>query len=240
MRRADEIAPALFWYCSTEVAVIVGPSVRAIEVEPSSGAVPIVRRQSGGAAVLLDPGVLGLDILLPPRHPLLSGDVVEDYRWLGDAWRQALVDLGIDARLIPIQEAHEHAQKWSHSPEIKLACFGLYSPFEVAVGPRKIVGLAQIRRMGGLLFASAIHVDSRPSDLAAVLRLSPESRKHLASHLDNSAAGLNDISSRRIGAVEVVSAFEEVLCRRYKIFFDDMYPIALSDAVEPVPATPSD
>ena len=218
---AGRLEPTLYWNRTSEEAVVVGPSVRGSEIDPSFDSVHLVRRQSGGGAVLLGPGVLGMDVFLPAGHSLLSGDVVKDYRWLGEVWQGMFRRLGIETRLISVADAREQTRRASRTPEAKLACFGLYSPFEVAVGAKKIVGLSQVRRSSGVLFASAVHIHSRPSDLARVLKLSGSSRRRLASHLNHAATSLDEVASRAIKMNELVKTFEDVLFDRYEISFSE-------------------
>jgi len=83
--------------------------------------VPVVVRPTGGGAVLVGPCVLGLEIALPANHPLLVGDVVENYRWLGTVWADALRRLGIDAVTLTIARARSMSQRLP-SAMAALAC----------------------------------------------------------------------------------------------------------------------
>ena len=57
--------------------------------------------------MLVGPHLLALDVALPGDHPLVLPDLVESYRWLGEAWAAALAQLGIQARAVSAVEAHE-------------------------------------------------------------------------------------------------------------------------------------
>ncbi|HUS14822.1 MAG TPA: hypothetical protein VM536_07360, partial [Chloroflexia bacterium] len=157
--------PALRWYWATSPALILGVFQAAELINSAACAeqgIPVLRRRSGGTAVLAGPALLSLDIALPPGHALAPPDVTESYRWLGEAWLDALESLGVrDARLVTIAEVRAApyrpprrlppAGALSDEDLVRLACFGGLSPYEVAIGPRKLVGLAQVRRRGGVL-----------------------------------------------------------------------------------------
>ena len=91
--------------------------------------------------------MLMLDLVLPRAHRLYMGDVTESYRWIGEVWTAALRELGIDVQSTPIGAARADAQ--TLDPLLRRVCFGGLSPYEVVVGRRKLVGLAQVRRRAG-------------------------------------------------------------------------------------------
>ncbi|AKQ53775.1 lipoate--protein ligase family protein [Bordetella hinzii] len=120
------------------------------------GADDLVVRGAGGGAVLTGPWMLSASILLPPDHPLLGTGVVASYRWLGVLHAGLLRDLGIDAHALSPEAVRRH----DATGDVPWACFGGLSPWEVAVGGRKIVGLAQVRRKQGVLLASGTLVSA--------------------------------------------------------------------------------
>ena len=69
--------------------------------------VRVLRRGSGGGAVLCDPRLLEVDVALPAGHPLLDDDVSESYRFLGELWLEALRELGVEGRLVTVAEVRE-------------------------------------------------------------------------------------------------------------------------------------
>src|SRR5205823_5806158 len=79
---------------------------------------------SGGTAVLADEDVLGLDVVLSPDDPLWESDLTQSYRWLGEAWCEALRYLGIPATLVSVQEARADARDTSEEAGLaRAACF---------------------------------------------------------------------------------------------------------------------
>ena len=60
--------------------------------------VGIVRRHSGGGAVLLHAGrSLWIDVLLPKDDRRWVDDVGKSFHWLGSVWAAALAELGVPA-----------------------------------------------------------------------------------------------------------------------------------------------
>ena len=99
--------PTLYWSQAESIGLVLGYSQKQDMLNPSgfgrdkSGPyqpLPIYHRRAGGTAVLVGPHLLSLDVVLPPAHPLVLPDIVESYRWLGEAWVKALRSLGIETR----------------------------------------------------------------------------------------------------------------------------------------------
>jgi lipoate-protein ligase A len=125
----------------------------------------VLRRGSGGGAVLCDPGLLEVDVALPPGHPLLVDDVSESYRFLGAAWREALATLGIEGRLVAVAEAR--ATTDARRAAARVACYAGLSPYEVVdAAGAKLVGFCQRRRRGAALFQCGLACGRDPGDVA--------------------------------------------------------------------------
>ncbi len=161
--------------------------------------------------MLAGPGVIGLDVALPISHRLLKGDVVEDYRWLGECWVQMLSNLGLPARTLAIEEARFLTKSDAHQEDLELACFGTYSPYEVVVGRRKVVGVSQVRRKGGVLFSCALHLDLSPSDLASHLPIPARRRSNLKTAIQERAASLAELGVKVSEPDRAMEAFRLAL-----------------------------
>jgi lipoate-protein ligase A len=161
--------------------------------------VELVRRRSGGGAVLLVPGdSLWVEVLLPRTDPLWDDDVSRASLWVGRAWAAALDDLGLPAT---VHEAGLVRTRWSG-----LVCFAGWGPGEVSVGGRrrrrrKAVGVASRRTRAGARFQCGLGRTWDPGPLLDLLALDPRER----------VEGRRDLASAAIGvdrpAGEVVGAF---------------------------------
>jgi lipoate-protein ligase A len=167
--------------------------------------------------VLVGPQLLSLDVVLPANHPLILPDVVESYRWFGQAWVEALSFLGIRARAVSPQEAHGQRallkQAGTHAPEAILhrACYGSLSSYEVVVDNRKVVGLDMIRRRVGILLQAGVLLHWQTEILAQLLGHMPWEEALLREGLYQRAVGLDTLAGRVIGVQEVTAAFEQVI-----------------------------
>ena len=108
LERAIDGTPGTLAVTFAEPTLVLGsaqPEATVDRAACAAGGLHVVRRGSGGGAVLCDPGLLEVDVALPAGHPLLIDDVSESYRFLGSAWLAALASLGIEGRLVTVTEA---------------------------------------------------------------------------------------------------------------------------------------
>jgi len=145
--------------------------------------IDLVRRRSGGGAVLLVPGgALWIDVLVPTGDPLWRADVGVAFEWVGDRWCAALGASGIDA------VAHRGplvSNRWSAR-----LCFAGLGPGEVTVGGRKAVGISQRRTRAGALFQCLAVVRDDGAELPTLLDLDDGERAQARQVLTARAAAL--------------------------------------------------
>jgi lipoate-protein ligase A len=153
--------------------------------------VAVVRRSSGGGPVLWDRELLALDVALPRGHRLAGEDVVDAYRWLGEAIADALRAVGArDVAVIGVAEARAARARPGPAAD---ACFGGLSPYEVLAGGRKVVGLSQARRKPGTLLQAGIPLHLDADRLARLMGRDAEFAAGLAATatgLDETAPGV--------------------------------------------------
>ena len=155
-------APRAGWSLPTDTAIVLGSGQREVPETP----LPVVRRGTGGGAVVCGLGYLMLDVVLPHAHPLVLADVSEAYRWLAE-W--LVRELGVDG-LRALAPAEVREQRDEDRAAGRLACFAGFGPYElVTADGRKLVGLAQRRRRHAVLYQAAAYVDPPEHDLAAAL-----------------------------------------------------------------------
>jgi len=212
--------PTLYWSMASAPGLVLGFSQKPEILNPAALAVeniPIYHRRAGGTAVFVGPHLLSLDVVLPPTHPLVLPDLVESYRWFGEAWVAALAQLGVQARAVLPSEAHGQRallkREEAHEREaiLRRACFGSLSPYEVVVGQRKVVGFDMIRRQVGSLLQAGVLLHWEAEPLAQLLGQTPEEQAILREGLLERAVGLDTLAGRVVTAEEVMEAFEEVI-----------------------------
>src|SRR5438552_1888677 len=80
-------ARTLTWCDVERPALVLGSAQRD---DPVAADVDVVRRRSGGGAVLVVPGqMVWADVTVPAGDPLWETDVSRAFWWLGDVWAAA-------------------------------------------------------------------------------------------------------------------------------------------------------
>ncbi|GHO52208.1 lipoate--protein ligase family protein [Ktedonobacter robiniae] len=223
-RLFDEIQPGdpalLYWSLAQHHGLVLGISQKPESLNQEAlreRDLPVYRRRAGGTAVLVGPGLLCLDVILPAGHPLITTDIVESYRWFGEAWVETLRVLGIETRTISAEEAHserarlKQAETHAYEALMNRSCYGTLSPYEVVVGKRKVVGLCMVRRRQGSLLQAGVVLDWESDLLAHVLGQTAQEQELLRSGLPERAIGLNRLSATPPGINAIIHAFEEVV-----------------------------
>ena len=186
------------WVCdATGPALVLGSAQSDESVDRAAceaAGVDVVRRRSGGGAVLVVPGeVLWVDVVLPAGDPLWQDDVGRAFHWLGDVWAAALHDVGVDAA---VHRGGLLRTPWSHQ-----VCFAGLGPGEVTVAGRKVVGISQRRTRRAARFQCAALARWDPAAIAPLLGLPPTATGDLldaAAGVDGDLGGLCDAFVRRL------------------------------------------
>lgn len=217
-------APILYWSQAERAGLVLGYAQKHNVLNPLVNAesgpfqhMPIYHRRAGGTAVLVGSDLLSLDVLLPADSPLVLSDIVESYRWLGEAWMKALQSLGIEAHTVSPNEAHEKRsllkQEATREREtvLRRSCYGSLSPYEVVAGQRKVVGLDMIRRRKASLLQAGVLLHWETKTLAQLLGHTPEEQVILREGLLERAIGIDTLAGRVVTPQEVIDAFEEAI-----------------------------
>jgi lipoate-protein ligase A len=180
----DVVRPALVLGSTQDERVVDRRTADALGIE-------VVRRRSGGGAVLLVPGeVAWLDVIVPVGDPLWDDDVGRSSQWLGGVWQDVLRDRGIDGTEV-------HSGPLACGPLGRLVCFCAIGPGEVTRGERKLVGISQRRTRAGARFQCAVYVHWDAGLLQPLLRLDDPSTQYV----EQSALGVG------IPAADLIASF---------------------------------
>jgi len=163
----------------TTTTLVLGSAQRDTDVDrrvADALGITVVKRRSGGGAVLLVPDeFVWLDLVIPACDSLWANDIGHAMEWVGELWRRALGELGATSKV---------ARTSGESTWSRQVCFAGIGHGEVLQGNRKLVGVSQRRTRAAARFQSLCHLRWRP-ELVAALVAAP---RPLASELVASVA----------------------------------------------------
>jgi lipoate-protein ligase A len=149
-----------------EPTLVIGSAQRETDVDrrvATALGVAVVRRRSGGGAVLLVPHEFAwLDLVIPVGDALWNDDVGKAMEWVGQLWQRAFAELGV---VVDVHtEAMRRGDSWARQ-----VCFAGVGRGEVLVGGRKLVGVSQRRTRTAARFQSLCHLRWRPELVVALV-----------------------------------------------------------------------
>lgn len=153
------------WVCDlVDSAIVLGsrqrPDLLDADACRDAGLV-VVRRRSGGGAVLLRPdAVAWVDVVLP--HGVAPDDVRGSMVWVGDHWADVLRDVTGD-------DLDVHVGGMVCTPWSELVCFAGVGPGEVLAGGRKFLGLSQRRTRDGIRVQGTLYRRPVTAEIPALL-----------------------------------------------------------------------
>lgn len=149
-------APALALGSTQPIGDVDLDSAKALGVD-------VFNRQSGGGAVLLDPGSqVWIDVVIGRSDPLWNDDVSLASQWLGEVWVAALKSVGVEGLV--------HRGAMVATPLSSVVCFAGLAAGEVTVDGAKAVGISQRRTRAGARFQCSVPLQwngQRHSELLA-------------------------------------------------------------------------
>jgi lipoate-protein ligase A len=159
-------APRVWWLRPDDAAIVLGSRQHEDLVdldECDRLGLGVVRRRSGGGAVLVVPGqLIWIDIVAPPG--VAPDDVRGSMIWAGELWQAALSRFVGDDRLTVHRGPMRHTS-WS-----ELVCFAGLGPGELLLDGRKLVGLSQRRTRNGIRIQGSLYRAAPTIDVARLLR----------------------------------------------------------------------
>ena len=147
--------PVLRLYRWAGTAITLGRYQACMEVDVNraeTDGVPVIRRETGGKAVLHGDDLTISLMLLKSK---VTESVKKAVMKVGEGIVQGLRLLGIEAQQV-VKGNKYHRSSY---------CFSLHSPYEVVVGIKKIAGIAGRRYMGKELYQVSIPFHVNPGDV---------------------------------------------------------------------------
>jgi lipoate-protein ligase A len=168
----DPARPELWVHEITVPALVLGSTQRgpgiADEAACAEAGVEVVRRRSGGGAVLLVPGeVVWVDVLLPAGHDGWADDVHRPMVWLGERLAEAF-------RVAGVPSAKVHRGPMLSTGYSRLICFDGLGPGELTLDGVKLAGISQRRTRAAARLQCCWYVDYDPGLLASLLVDAPD------------------------------------------------------------------
>ncbi|MGE0877640.1 MAG: hypothetical protein AB7L13_06870 [Acidimicrobiia bacterium] len=188
------------WIHEVERPALVLGSAQSDDIVAAEAAsalgVDVVRRRSGGGAVLLTPGdTLWVDLVVPAGDVLWDNDVGRAFHWLGHVWSTALAAAGAGSSRV-------HTGPMMTTPLSRLVCFAGTGPGEVLIGGRKAVGMSQRRNRAGARFQCALYAEWHADVMSAVLAAHPPVEELAAVvHAFGASPSLAELESAFLAAV---------------------------------------
>lgn len=203
-----EIAPTLRFYSWEPRGLSVGHFQRATRdidrkrIEELG--IPIVRRMTGGRAVL-HADELTYSVVIQEATEGLPRTVIESYRLLTEGIRKGYHHLGIPVEFsVPMTEEEKEELRKPKSA----VCFDAASYYELAVGKRKVAGSAQVRHQGVVLQHGSVPLSVDEGELFDCFLYEDETmRQRMKSRFAGKAVALNELAGRKVSFEEVRDAF---------------------------------
>lgn len=186
----------------TDRALVLGSSTRQAEFDLDrvrQAGLTVVKRNSGGGAVLVEPGSqIWLMLYLGLDDPLVPWDLGRSFLWLGDAVLGLLRELGLNATMIESRQQRTALGS--------LICFADLGFGEITIDGAKVLGLAQRRSRGQACFQLSLLWEEHQSLLRELLVVDPSEHQSLrvaglAPLVDLSRQELQDLVVKTITAL---------------------------------------
>jgi lipoate-protein ligase A len=166
----------------------------------TAAGVDLVRRRSGGGAVLLVPGdVVWVDVVVPAADALWRDDVGTAFEWLGEVWVRTLASVGAGG-------ASAHRGRLVRTQWSDRVCFAGLGPGEVTRHGAKVVGISQRRTRHAARFQCAALLRWDAAALAPLLRLDDADVAALAPLAAGITASAGDLVDAFLAALPTRSA----------------------------------
>lgn len=218
-----EIGPTIRFYGWSPEGISIGRFQDADEKidfrQAKKYGVEIVRRQTGGRAVLHDQE-LTYSIVVPETHPVMPHSVKEAYLVISKSLLEGFRELGISAEFAIPEGVREKAES--------AVCFDKSSWYELLVDGKKAAGSAQMRKKGIILQHGSIPIEIDSVKLFDLFSYPTADLKQQAREaFKGKAVGINEAAEKPHTFDEVKTAFKKGFEKGLGI---DLKTVTLSEA----------
>jgi len=139
--------------------------------------VPLVRRPTGGRAVLHD-RELTYSVTCQIPSPFFPPDLMGSYKKIGSCFLRGLKSVSVEADLLPVSKNPDRkpSQESGRNP----LCFSSPSWYEVLVGGKKLIGSAQRRIRGSFLQQGSLLMELDLAGLVSLMEFAEDTARQAA------------------------------------------------------------
>lgn len=218
-----EIGPTIRFYGWSPAGISIGrfqDADKKIDFgQASAYGAEIVRRQTGGRAVLHDQE-LTYSVVVPESHPAMPRSVKEAYSVISKGLLEGYGELGISSEFAIPESSMEKTDS--------AVCFDKSSWYELLVDGKKAAGSAQMRKKGIILQHGSIPIEIDSVKLFDLFSYPSREIKHRAREaFKEKAISINAATGKSFVFDEVKAAFKKGFEKGLGIKLE---PLALSDA----------
>jgi len=153
--------------------------------------VPLVRRPTGGRAVLHD-AELTYSVTCPIPSRFMPSELMGSYKKIGSCFLSGLRKLGVAAEMLPVNKNPE--RKCRPRDESHPLCFSSPSWYEVLADGKKLIGSAQRRLKGSFLQQGSLLIELDLDGLLSLMRFDDDDKMRSAREaLASKMTGLSEL-----------------------------------------------
>jgi lipoyl(octanoyl) transferase len=199
----------LYWFAPPCLSIGAHQSLEDVDRAACAAAgVQVVRRPSGGRAVLHD-GEITYALVGPAAGAVFGGGVLPSYKRIGSALMAACAELG----LAVVSEA---GGRGASGP----SCFSAAAPYEPLAAGAKLAGSAQLRRGASVLQHGSLRLTRPHVDTSLLLR-----ERRAGQRIPADPPSLSELLGRAVSRDTAISALREAFSACFAV---ELTPGALS------------
>ncbi|MBI5190255.1 MAG: lipoate--protein ligase family protein [Nitrospirae bacterium] len=194
MAEKGQCVPTLRFFAWERASLSIGSFQKVDELDlarVASEGVPLVRRPTGGRAVLHG-AELTYSVTCPIPSAHFPSDLMGSYKRIGACFLQGLNGLGVEAALVPVSKNPDRkpGKSYTHNP----LCFSSPSWHEVLLDGRKLVGSAQRRLKGAFLQQGSLLMELDIEGIVSLMKFADDdARRAAAESLASKMTALGEV-----------------------------------------------